>query len=330
MQEPKRDKQQQYPTRVFTSQLKIGDGTDGSSNKRLNYPWGIAFNPHTQHVLVSDGHNHRVKVFDRHTHDDDGHLKYVSTIGSEGSAPGQFDHPRGLAIQPITHRVLVCDAYNHRIQVMAEDEDEEKSGHYHHRHVYSTGDASKAESSLDGGFNRPFGVDCQSNGDIAVADSFNHRVQLFDSAGRYLHKFGTKGDQDDQFNSPYDVKYLAHRFSPSSSASSLLLVADRGNHRVSVWSGDGQQHISNFKVEGSPTGLCVDMNGLIHVSCNYPYTVQIYDPRNNFQLLQTLGQSTRRGGNKPGELNCPAGMCVDDTNTLMVVECWNHRVQFFR
>ena len=153
-------------------------------------------------------------------------LQYVSTIGSRGSAPGQFYDPRGLAIQPITHHVLVCDVDNHRIQVMAEDEDEEKSGHGHHHHVYSIGDASKAEPSLDGGFNRPFGVDCQSNGDIAVADCDNHRVQLFDSAGRYLHKFGTEGDQDDQFNYPYDVKYLAHRFSPSSSASSLLLVAD--------------------------------------------------------------------------------------------------------
>ena len=70
--------------------------------------------------------------------------------------------------------------------------------------------------------------------------------------------------------------------------------------------------------------VCVDLNGFVNVSC-YSH-VCIYDPRKSYQLLQTLGD---RYGSAPGQFNCPTGMCVDDLNTLMVVDHYNHRVQFF-
>ena len=65
----------------------------------------------------------------------------------------------------------------------------------------------------------------------------------------------------------------------------------------------------------------------VNVSCAWPHVVCIYDPRKSFQLLQTLGDD--RYGSAPGQFNIPTGMCVDDFNTLMVVDCNNHRVQFF-
>ena len=114
---------------------------------------------------------------------------------------------------------------------------------------------------------------------------------------------------------------LHHHFIPSSS---LLLVTDSYNKRLSIWSGDGHQHITNTQIN-DPRGVCVDLNGFVNVSCNSPDVVCIYDPRKSYEFLQTLGGY----GSAPGQFKYPTGMCVVDLNTLMVVEYYNHRVQFF-
>ena len=76
-------------------------------------------------------------------------------------------------------------------------------------------------------------------------------------------------------------------------------------------------------------GVCVDLAGYVYVSCGAyggGNVVEVRDPRMNFSLLQTLGGEQGAG---PGQFDCPTGLCVDDTNTLMVVDYGNHRVQFF-
>ena len=41
-------------------------------------------------------------------------------------------------------------------------------------------------SRADGQFNRPFGVACDSHGDVYVADTMNKRVQIFTSSGQFI------------------------------------------------------------------------------------------------------------------------------------------------
>ena len=43
-------------------------------------------------------------------------------------------------------------------------------------------------------------VDASQN--IFVVDHQNHRVQIFDQNGLFLHKFGGKGDENGQFKRP--------------------------------------------------------------------------------------------------------------------------------
>jgi hypothetical protein len=127
----------------------------------------------------------------------------------------------------------------------------------------------------------------------------------------------------------YDVSLLDRQHAPSSAASSLLLVADYNNQRMSVWSADGSQHINNVKLNGYAYGLCVDLNGFVCASSyGDAHTVQIMDPRAGFACLQTLG-SPSSAGSAPGQFNTPSGLCVDDQNTLFVVDYGNHRVQIF-
>ena len=104
-------------------------------------------------------------------------------------------------------------------------------------------------------------------------------------------------------------------------------MTDYINKRLSIWSGDGHQHITNIQMKGKPRGVCVDLNGFVNVSCDSPDVVCIYDPRKSYQLLQTLVDGQQ--GSAPGQFNFPTGMCVDYLNTLMVVDSGNDRVQFF-
>ena len=192
--------------------------------------------------------------------------------------------------------------------------------------IYSIGRTGQP-SDAKGEFNHPFGVCCSPDGSFSVVECYTNPVQRFDASGRFLTTFGSEGKNEDQFQNPFDVCHLHRHFAPSSSASSLLLVTDNYNKRLSIWSGDGYQHITNIQMKGFPRGVCVDLNGFVNVSSQFPHVVCIYDPRKSYQLLQTLGDGQQ--GSAPGQFNYPTGMCVDDLNILMVVDRDNHRVQFF-
>ena len=190
--------------------------------------------------------------------------------------------------------------------------------------IYAIGRTGQSNDAK-GQFNHPIGVCCSPDGSFSVADYFNHRVQRFDAGGRFLTTFGSQGKNEDQFQYPRDICHLHHHLAPSSSASSLLLVTDLSNCRLSIWNGDGHQYITNIKMKGEPRGICVDLNGFVNVSCA-PDVVCIYDPRKSYQLLQTLGDHY---GSAPGQFYCPNCLCVDDLNTLMVTNNGSRRVQFF-
>ena len=297
----------------MNQQLRLGTGKKGSANGEFYYPWGIIFDSKNQRVIVADQYNHRLQFFTRYD------LTHHLSVGSKGTNLGQFQYPHGLCIQPFTNHLLICDSYNHRMQVWSADEDKVQP-------IYSIGRTGHS-SDAKGEFNHPFGVCCSPDGSFSVADFSNHRVQRFDASGRFLTTFGSEGNNEDQFQIPFDICHLHYHFAPSSSASSLLLVTDYSNKHLSIWSAEGHQHITNIQMNGHPRGVCVDLNGFVNVSCSSPHVVCIFDPRKSFQLLQTLGDGLQRPA--PGQFNYPAGMCVDDLNTLMVVDQNNHRVQFF-
>ncbi len=72
-----------------------------------------------------------------------------------------------------------------------------------------------------------------------------------------------------------------------------------------------RQPISQIPVANSSRGVCVDLNGFVYVSCGWSgsgsHVVQIFDPRHNYSLLQTLGGVE---GDAAGQFNVPTGMCV--------------------
>ena len=63
----------------------------------------------SKHLLVCDGKNHRIQVFEL-----DG--KFVGKFGINGSKLGEFNYPFSVAVLS-NDQIVVCDKDNHRIQI---------------------------------------------------------------------------------------------------------------------------------------------------------------------------------------------------------------------
>lgn len=72
---------------------------------------------------------------------------------------------------------------------------------------------------------RPWGVACDSEGRIIIADRSNNRIQIFNPDGTCARKFGSHGTQPGQFDRPAGVAVDCKK---------RIIVADKDNHRIQV------------------------------------------------------------------------------------------------
>jgi tripartite motif-containing protein 71 len=88
--------------------------------------------------------------------------------------------------------------------------------------IFGTG----KEGSGDGEFNEPQGITAlASSGEVAVADKYNSRMQIFDSEGNCKRQFGTEGKEaDGQLHCPSGLVSDAH--------GNLLVVDDTSRLQV--------------------------------------------------------------------------------------------------
>jgi hypothetical protein len=66
----------------------------------------------------------------------------------------------------------------------------------------------------------------QFNNQIIISDSNNHRIQIFESNGKFVNNFGKQGKRDGQFDS------ITGLFSDSMSN---IFIVDRMNHRIQIF-----------------------------------------------------------------------------------------------
>lgn len=85
--------------------------------------------------------------------------------------------------------------------------------------------------SESGKFTWPRGISVGPDNLIVVADSSNHRVQVFDANGTYLSEFGTYGNADGEFDCLAGV--AINRIGQ-------FIIADRYNHRIQVFDPSGE------------------------------------------------------------------------------------------
>jgi tripartite motif-containing protein 71 len=81
------------------------------------------------------------------------------------------------------------------------------------------------QGSDNGKFNYPWGICTDSLGFIYVCDKENHRIQVFQSDGTFVAKFGSMGSKPGQLEHPH---YIAV------SNTNRVIVSDSNNHRLQV------------------------------------------------------------------------------------------------
>ncbi|MHA2403074.1 MAG: 6-bladed beta-propeller, partial [Candidatus Kariarchaeaceae archaeon] len=91
-----------------------------------------------------------------------------------------------------------------------------------------------SDGTGDGEFDRPFGITIGET-HIFVADTYNHRIQIFDRSGNFVTKFGSYGSGDGQFNHTYGIAVNDNH----------IFVTDGMNNRVQIFDFAGN-FISKF------------------------------------------------------------------------------------
>lgn len=135
--------------------------------------------------------------------------------------------------------------------------------------------------------NQPEGICYDSEDNLYVADTGNNRVLIFDPSLKVIFRIENKKDvalnEPGQLNAPADVAV---------DSAGRIIVAERGNHRLQIFSPKGE----SLKTLGKK-----DKNG----------------------------KDECKPGTEDGEFNSPTHITIDDRDNIIVTERWNHRIQVF-
>jgi len=246
-------------------------------------------------------------------------------FGTQGTDPGQFNAPRGIAFAP-DERFYVADSRNHRIQHFSADGQVIK--------VWGTFADQSAGAAPLGTFNEPWGVAVGPDGSVYVSDTWNHRIQKFSADGTPIKMWGVFGTAETP-GALYGPRGIAV------DSQGKVYVADTGNKRIVVYDSDGAV-ITMFGTEGfdpgqfsEPVDVKVDLAGNVYVTDTWNQRVQVlssadgktYLPVKQWEISGWLSQSL---DNKPYITIAPNGhVLVTDPEGYRVIE-FDNNGQFVR
>lgn len=176
-----------------------------------------------------------------------------------------------------------------------------------------------------GQFQQPKAIAFGPDGNLYVADSQNHRIEVVTPAGKFVRAWGTKGQDPGQFNEPWGVAV-----SPQGN----VYVADTWNHRVQeftsagkfirAWGSDpaGKPQSDDGQFFG-PRAIAIDGQGNVYVSDTGNKRIEKFTADGVF--VASIGGP----GSGAGFFNEPVGLAFDQGGNLFVADTWNQRVQKF-
>lgn len=133
--------------------------------------------------------------------------------------------------------------------------------------------------------NGPADVAFGPHGEIFVADgeSPNTRVVKFSRDGKFLTSWGTKGSGPGQLMTPHSIVL---------DASGRLLVANRGNKRVEIFSQTGE-YLGQIQSTMTPYGLWAGRDGILYIADGTKPvgSLSVLDMRTQTVLAQVSGLS---------------------------------------
>jgi streptogramin lyase len=182
----------------------------------------------------------------------------IAQWGTAGTNVGQLAFPRGVAVN--SHGEIYVSEYGvvERVQQFA-----------------ASGKSCLASFGRPGRgpgeFNRPEGLGIDPQDRVCVADSCNHRIQIFARDGRFLADYGRPGSGRGELSYPYDVQ---------TDAAGRQFVCEFGNSRIQIFSPAGLSLEILGGVGNGPGQFCnpwsvaLDSTGNLYVADSGNHRVQ--------------------------------------------------------
>ena len=257
----------------------------------------------------------------------------------EGSSPGVFGCPGGIAINPENNSIYICDGYSNRVQVY------NKSFEF----VFQFSDKMGAPIYI-----------CIKQNKVYVTQFDSHCLNVYSTEGKYLQSVGIKGKKKLEFDTPRGLDISTDR--------DRIYVADCDNDRVQclnlnlkfnsfiedIFCASDVKLTSNEIVVLSCRNPCVSLYTYSHQliremipigednSVLIPFflildeasNILITDIRSHCVCVFSLGGELihrfGREGEKRGEFIKPKGISIDSKGRIIVIsENPNHCIQIF-
>jgi sugar lactone lactonase YvrE len=225
--------------------------TPASENGR---PTGLSF-ARDGNLLVADTHYFRMLVYTP-----EGKLLDDRTIGGEsGSLPGQFNFVTDCVQDSQGNYYIAEYGEFDRVQKFS------SQGKF----LLQWG----VHGSAPGEFIRPQSLDIDAAGHVWVADSCNHRVQVFDATGeqaKLVQSWGEQGAELGKLNYPYGIQL---------DQQGHVYLCEFGNHRVQKfttsgelvgWWGKNGRRVGELD---QPWSAQLDSQGRLHILDSYNHRV---------------------------------------------------------
>jgi DNA-binding beta-propeller fold protein YncE len=172
-------------------------------------------------------------------------------------------------------------------------------------------------------FNRPTNLAVAPNGELYVSDGYgNARVHRFSASGELVQSWGQPGIEPGQFHLPHGIAV---------DRNGRVLVADRENDRVQVFSPEGE-FLTIWTDVQRPTQIFIDREDRLYVSELWWHVGQFSYAHGEIEqarpgrvsVLDLDGNVLARWGNAdacaPGSFVAPHGLCVDSHGDVYVAE----------
>lgn len=216
----------------------------------LGKPKGMACD-HEGNIVVVEPHYQRVNHYTTEG-------KLIRRWGAAGTNVGQLTLPRSVAVDPQGTLWLTEYTLVDRVQAFRLPEP---------IWLQSFGRPGLG----NGEFNRAEGIALDPAGRLFVADSCNHRIQVFSSQGKWVRAYGRAGAGQGELSYPYDIKVDAQgRQYVCEFGNSRIQVFDAADRSLEVIGGYG----SSPGLFGNPWSIALDSRGNLYVADSGNHRVQ--------------------------------------------------------
>lgn len=243
-----------------------------------------------------------------------------------GSA-AQFDNPAGVAVDAVGN-IYVADTGNHKIRKVTPDGTVTTLAGSEEGYADAIGIAAK--------FNSPMGMTADENGNLYVADFYNHRIRMVTMTGEVSTFAGsTSGFAD-------GVGAAAQFFSPAGVTLDRVgnvYVADYGNSKIRkiTMSGEvttiagssygyenGTALMAKFK---SPKGLAIDVHDNIYVADYFNFKIRKITPNGKVTTLAGSVDGDENGTGTDAKFSLPFDVTTDANGNVFMSDHIKHKIR---